>query len=146
MDLGGWDTHEVQGSTDGELHQLMASFAGGLAAFHADLQNAGRDDVTTVALSEFGRNVFENASAGTDHGYGGVLFALGAHVNGGRIVTEWPGLNDGELYEDQDLRITIDYRDVLSELLERRLGTPDASAVFDDPAYVPRIRGLFAPS
>ncbi|MEM1182168.1 MAG: DUF1501 domain-containing protein [Acidobacteriota bacterium] len=145
IDIGGWDTHERQGSTDGELNALMASFAGGLAAFHADLQSAGRDDVTTVALSEFGRNVFENASGGTDHGHGGVLFALGQNVQGGRVLTDWPGLEDELLYEGQDLKITIDYRDVLSELLEHRLGAADAGAIFDDPGYVAQSRGLFAP-
>ena len=143
IDIGGWDTHEFQGSTDGELHELAATFAGGLAAFHADLQNAGQDRVTTVAVSEFGRNVFENGSAGTDHGYGGVMFALGSQVAGGRVIADWPGLEDEELYEGQDLQITIDYRDVLAEMLEKRLGSANATAVFDDPSFAPSPRGLF---
>ncbi|MEM1205468.1 MAG: DUF1501 domain-containing protein [Acidobacteriota bacterium] len=143
IDLGGWDTHEVQGSLDGQLALLMSSFARGLAAFHQDLEGASVSNVSTVAMSEFGRNVFENGSAGTDHGYGGILFALGPNVQGGRVVTDWPGLDDDQLFENQDVRITADVRDVLSEALTKRLGNADVRNVFADPTFTPRDWGIF---
>jgi uncharacterized protein (DUF1501 family) len=71
------------------------------------------------------------------------MFVLGGAVNGGRVVTEWPGLEDDQLYEGQDLQVTVDYRDVLWEVLSKRLGNPDVRSVFGDPAYTPRDLGLF---
>ena len=41
----------------------------------------------------------------------------------------------GQLYDHADLAITTDYRQVLSELLTRRLGNPDIGTVF--PGYSP---------
>lgn len=144
IDVGGWDTHDLQGPVDGGMAVVMASLAGGMAAFHADLFSNGPGNVTMVVLSEFGRNVFENGSAGTDHGHGGLMMVLGDHVEGGRVHGTWPGLGDGQLYEDQDLAITTDYRDVLSEVLGKRLGNADPGTVFGDPTYTPRPVGVIA--
>ena len=38
-------------------------------------------------------------------------------------MTQWPGLAAGQLYQNQDLQVTIDYRDILSEIVSRRLGS-----------------------
>ncbi len=142
IDLGGWDTHEFQGTLDGHMQYLMTSFAESLGAFHKDLFSDNRTDVSLVVMSEFGRNVAENGSQGTDHGHGGLMLALGGGIAGGRVLTEWPGLDKGQLYENQDLEITIDYRDVLVEILERRLGNPDWRKVFPDSSYTPKVRGV----
>ncbi len=142
IDLGGWDTHDFQGPVDGHMAYLMESLSGGLAAFHRDLFSDGFEEVVVTTTSEFGRNAAENASAGTDHGHGGLMLVLGGHVAGGRVLAEWPGLADGQLYEGQDLAITIDYRDVLTEILTRRLGNPDFRTVFTDPGYEPQERGV----
>jgi uncharacterized protein (DUF1501 family) len=142
IDLGGWDTHELQGPVEGQMSAVMATLAEGLAAFHRDLATGGFDNVVTVATSEFGRNAFENGSAGTDHGHGGAMFVLGTPVHGGRVVADWPGLAPELLYEGQDLQITIDYRDVLTEILTERLDNPDFRTVFADPEYQPRDHGI----
>lgn len=137
VDVGGWDTHEQQGPVDGFLSQLMGGFASALAAFHTDLETAGVTNVTTVAMSEFGRNAFENGSAGTDHGHGGAMLVLGHGVRGGQVHAQWPGLAPERLYEGQDLAITTDYRDVLTEILTKRVGNADHASVFPDPSYQP---------
>jgi uncharacterized protein (DUF1501 family) len=142
VDLGGWDTHDFQGPVDGGMAGLMNILAQGLAAFHLDLSSSEHSKVTTVAMSEFGRNAFENGSAGTDHGHGGLMLALGSAINGGQVLTDWPGLAPGQLYQEQDLAITIDYRDILSEILSKRLGNTDINAVFGDPSYTPVERGI----
>lgn len=142
IDYGGWDTHDEQMPLDGTMAFLMSGLAEALGAFHLDLDASGREDVTTVAMSEFGRNAAENASRGTDHGHGGMMLALGAGIAGGRVLSEWPGLAPGQLYEGQDLAITIDYRDVLSEIVTRRLGNPDVKSVFPDASYTPREWGV----
>ncbi len=142
IDVGGWDTHEFQGPLDGDMATLMDQLAQGLAAFHQDLDGSSCDDYVLVAMSEFGRNAFENGSRGTDHGHGGVMMVLGDHIAGGRVIHQWPGLGPDQLYEQQDLAITIDYRDILSEILSQRLDNPDIDGVFGDPTYLPVDRGV----
>ncbi len=142
IDLGGWDTHEFQGPVEGPMSFLMANLAEGLAAFHKDLFTGGFNNVMLVAMSEFGRNAVENGSAGTDHGHGGAMLVLGGAVNGGRVIADWPGLAPDLLYEGQDLRITIDYRDVLTEILTQRLDNPDFRTVFSDASFQPRAHGI----
>jgi uncharacterized protein (DUF1501 family) len=142
IDLGGWDTHDSQGPVDGHMAALMGSLAAGLGAFHKDLFADDFTNVVLVAMSEFGRNAFENASGGTDHGHGGVMLALGGGIAGGRVLAEWPGLEPEQLYEGQDLEITIDYRDILTEIITRRLGNPDFRSVFNDSEYEPTTWGV----
>ncbi len=142
VDFGGWDTHEEQGPLDGTMAALLDSLGRALAAFHKDLWTSGRTNVVVVVQSEFGRNAFENASLGTDHGHGNAMLVLGGSVAGGRVLTQWPGLAPGQLYEEQDLAITTDYRDVLAEIVRKRLGNANLAAVFPDPAYTPVERGV----
>ncbi len=142
VDIDGWDTHGGQGSAGGYLSGLMRGFANALAAFHKDLFTDEFTNVSVVAMSEFGRNCIENGSEGTDHGHGGLMMVLGGNVAGGRVLTEWPGLEREQLYEAQDLEITIDYRDVLTEILDRRAGNSDYASVFPDPSYSPVNRGV----
>lgn len=144
IDIDGWDTHEFQGAVEGEMGQLMGDLAAGLAAFYRDLWSGGMTRVSVVVMSEFGRNAFENASLGCDHGHGTMMLVLGGGVAGGRVVSEWPGLEDEQLYEGQDLAVTIDYRDVLSEILSKRLDNPDIASVFVDETYQPVDRGIIA--
>lgn len=138
VDLFGWDTHERQGSTEsnGTFWQLVQLLADGLRAFYDDL-NASTDDapvgrVTVVVQSEFGRRLKENANQGTDHGTGNVMLVLGGRVNGG-IYGAWPGLANDQLFDGADLAATVDYRQILSEILIRRLANPRLGEVF--PKY-----------
>ena len=140
VDLGGWDTHTNEGPVGGQMAQVMGNFAGSLAAFHLDLFSGTNTNVTVVAVSEFGRNVRENASKGTDHGHGNVMFVLGGHIAGGRVLSQWPGLSAAKLYQGQDLQVTIDHRDILAEIVSRRLGNSDLGFVFPDHAAV--FRGV----
>ncbi len=136
VDLGGWDTHDGQGSDGGGyFYDLLATLSAGLSAFYNDLNVSGRanytDRVTVVVMSEFGRRLRQNADEGTDHGHGGAMFVLGGQVNGGLYGT-WPGLATENLYDNADLAVTTDYRQVLSELLIRRLENPNLGYVFPD--------------
>lgn len=128
IDIGGWDTHENQGTLDGEFSQLITNLGQGLSAFYADL-GTYNSRTTVITMSEFGRRVQENASGGTDHGHGNFMMLMGGGVNGGQIHTDWPGLAPEKL-EDGDLAITTDYRDVLAEVLQYRLHNNDMDLVF----------------
>jgi uncharacterized protein (DUF1501 family) len=140
IDKGGWDTHLNQEPLDGHMFGLMSDLAAALAAFHLDLIANGNRNVVLTCMSEFGRNVRQNASQGTDHGHGNCLFAMGQRVAGGAVLTNWPGLEAGQLYEGQDLDVTIDYRDILAEIVQNLLDNNDLSFVFPD--YTPTFRGV----
>jgi uncharacterized protein (DUF1501 family) len=129
VDLDGWDAHSGQGTTSGTMADAVAELAGGLAAFYTDLGDRMRR-VTVVTLSEFGRRVKENSSGGTDHGHGGAMLLLGGGIRGGRVFGTWPGLAPEQLIGPGDLAITTDYRTVLAEVLERRLGNAMLGDVF----------------
>jgi uncharacterized protein (DUF1501 family) len=140
-DIGGWDTHNHQGGLDGELPKLLGELAGGLAALYHDLGDLAKR-VTIVTMSEFGRRAFENGSAGTDHGHGNVMFVAGGNVSGGKVYGDWPGLAKGSLYSTGDLAVTTDFRDVLGEIVQKRLGNPDNLAqIFPDYTNW-KMRGL----
>jgi uncharacterized protein (DUF1501 family) len=147
--LGGWDTHTQQGNVpglDGQgMHNRMLELSSTLAAFYADvIQGSTANGVTVVVISEFGRNARENGDRGTDHGRGNVAFAMGKKINGGRVLTNgWPGLAQENLESGQDLRVTLDHRDILAEIVQNRLGNPNISTVFPD--YTPRNRAVTKP-
>jgi len=139
IDLGGWDTHFAQGVQDGIMPRLMSDLSAGLAAFHSDLQQH-MHSLTLVVMTEFGRRAYENASLGTDHGHGGLMFLLGGAINGGQVITKWPGLEKNNLVGPGDLAVTIDYRDVLAEILSKRLNNPTLDEIF--PGYEPKKVGI----
>lgn len=110
--LGGWDTHAGQPPRQAELLGYVAQ---ALAAFRADLRAIGRDkDVMVMVFSEFGRQVAENASFGTDHGEGGLMLVLGGGIKGGLYGSE-PNLEDLEL---NALKYQTDFRNVYAAALQ----------------------------
>ena len=126
LDSDGWDHHE---SLPTYLQQSLAELSGALGAFYSDM-GARMQRITVLVQTEFGRRVARNASNGTDHGTGGLAYALGGGVNGGQVVGDWPGLAAADLQLGEDLKITTDLRTVLLELLSKRLGGTDAGVVF----------------
>jgi uncharacterized protein (DUF1501 family) len=139
LDLGGWDTHIAQGGSEGLMATLLSDLAQGLSAFYLDVADR-TDRLTTVVMSEFGRRLKENGGLGTDHGLGGVMLLLGPKVVGGRVHGHWPGLAPEQLVGPGDLAVTTDYRDVLGEIVARRLNNPHLGIVF--PGYKPSFRNV----
>ncbi|HMN41080.1 MAG TPA: DUF1501 domain-containing protein [Phycisphaerales bacterium] len=140
IDKSGWDTHSAQGVVAGTMHTNMLDLANTLRAFYEDVAiDAGRN-VTIVVMSEFGRRVAQNASLGTDHGHGNVMLVIGRKINGGQVVTQWPGLGAGQLYQNLDLNVTIDFRDILAEIVNKRLENGNLANVF--PGYTPTFRNI----
>jgi uncharacterized protein (DUF1501 family) len=138
VDLGGWDTHEGQGTAGAGYNYYqdkIAELSQALAAFYGELKAGGEiGRVTVVVQSEFGRRVRQNGSGGTDHGYGNPLLVFGGAVNGRKLYGSWKGL-DPEILSPYfgDVPVTTDFRRVLSELLIRRMGNNQLGSVF--PGY-----------
>jgi uncharacterized protein (DUF1501 family) len=131
-DIGGWDHHVNEGSTQGQIANVLGDFSQSIAAFWTDLGDLGEDTVV-VTMSEFGRTARENGNRGTDHGHANVMFVLGGPVRGGKVYGRWPGLDQSQLYEGRDLAVTTDFRLVLSEAVSQYLGNHDLKNVF--PGY-----------
>jgi len=141
IDLEGWDTHgNQQPFIGGYMHGLMNTLAQGLAAFHADVLIGSGRNVTIVVMTEFGRRLDENGSDGTDHGHGSTMMLMGRDIAGGRVLTQWPGLAPEQLFQGIDLAVTTDWRDILAEVVVKRLGNNNLSVIFPD--YVPTFRGV----
>ena len=137
LDLGGWDTHDGQGTAGSGYNyyqDMIAQLSQGLAAFYGELKKGGElGRVTVIVQSEFGRRVRENGSGGTDHGYGNPLLVLGGPINGRRFYGNWLGLNPETLSPYfGDVPATTDFRKVYSEVLSKRMGIGDSSLVFPD--------------
>jgi uncharacterized protein (DUF1501 family) len=144
-DMVGWDTHFNQGAGGPEGRQavLLAELGAGLHALMTDLGSRTRD-LCVVVMTEFGRTAKQNASGGTDHGNASAWFVIGGGVEGGIHLgpTGWPGLLPDQLRDGRDLMHTVDYRDILAEVLVNHLGDEDVDAVL--PAHAPTPLGLFA--
>jgi uncharacterized protein (DUF1501 family) len=139
LNMGGWDTHVAQGRDSGWQPARLGDLGRALAAFAADL-GPRMAHVTTVVMTEFGRRAYENSGLGTDHGRASCMLLLGGGVAGGKVYAQWPGLAQNQLDGPGDLRVTTDYRDVLAEILARRLQNTQTAEVF--PEYTPHFQDL----
>lgn len=128
-DIGGWDTHQNQGNVNGQLANRLKEFSESLAAFWTDMGDDAQN-ITLVTMSEFGRTVHQNGTGGTDHGHANVMFILGGPVSGQKVYGKWPGMDKHQLYEERDLAITTDFRQVLGEAAFKTLGSKNMETVF----------------
>ncbi len=127
--VNGWDTHARQ------ANQLAR--AGGILSDTILTLKAGLGPVwgktAVLCLTEFGRTARENGSLGTDHGTGGALLYAGGALRGGRVLGDWPGLGEGDLYDGRDLQPTRDLRAHAAWVMRDLIGLDRAvleSAVF----------------
>ncbi len=137
-DIGGWDTHQNQGSVTGQLANVLGDFSQSIAAFWIDLGDQA-ENVVLVTMSEFGRTAQQNGTGGTDHGHANVMFMLGGPVRGGKVYGRWPGLSPELLYENRDLAITTDFRQVLGEAAYKTLGANNLDLVFPGSQLRPAL-------
>jgi uncharacterized protein (DUF1501 family) len=139
VEFSGWDTHANQGAAGGALDRLLGQLADGLTAFRSEMGDAW-SNTTVVVMTEFGRTARPNGTRGTDHGTGGAGFILGTAVARSTVLADWPGLQDGALFEGRDLRPTLDTRAVLKAALA---GTFDLTPAQLDRAFpgAPSIGG-----
>jgi uncharacterized protein (DUF1501 family) len=138
VQTGGYDTHASQGAQGGGAYNtLMGTFGDAMAAFYNDLRNQGLlSDTLMLQFSEFGRRVFENGSAGTDHGAGAVMMAIGGAVRGGIYGTAAslnPDPSNPTLENNGgDVRHETDFRSVYARVLENWLGASSTSILGGD--------------
>jgi uncharacterized protein (DUF1501 family) len=98
-------------------------------------------------VTEFGRTARINGTEGTDHGTATVALLAGGALKGGRVIADWPGLKETNLYEGRDVKPTTDLRAVLKGVLRDHLRVPDAALatkVFPDSVAARPMAGLVA--
>jgi uncharacterized protein (DUF1501 family) len=142
----GWDTHVNEGVAKGRLANLLGALDGAIAAIETNMGDAWREAVV-VLVTEFGRTARVNGNDGTDHGTATVALLVGGALKGGRVLADWPGLKEADLYEKRDLKATTDLRAVLKGLLKDHLRADDRSLeahVFPDSEKVAPLGGLLA--
>lgn len=139
--VGGWDTHVNQGAATGQLANHLRPLGDGLANLARKLGGAYGDTVIVV-MSEFGRTVRENGNGGTDHGHGNVMWVMGGAVRGGKVYGKWPGLSTEDLYQDRDLAVTTDFREVIGAILARHMNLDNRQQAGVFPGFKPAPAGL----
>ena len=144
MDMGGWDTHANQGAAQGTLARNLGLLDDGIGAFKTEMGPAWAN-TAVIIVTEFGRTAAPNGAGGTDHGTAAAAFLAGGAVQGGRVLADWPGLSSGALYQNRDLKPTVDIRAVIKGVLAEHMRVPASaldSAVFPDSANVRPLQSL----
>lgn len=123
VNLGGFDTHAQQAN---KHTQLLTQFAQSMKAFYDELHKTGHDGrVVSLAFSEFGRRLRQNASNGTDHGVAGPSFVFGPSVKAG-LHGSYPSLDE---LDQGDLIHTVDFRSVYADLLDNWMAIDSRKAL-----------------
>ena len=146
--LDGWDTHFNEGIANGRLSQLLGALDGALDAVKTNMGTAWSETVVAF-VTEFGRTARINGTEGTDHGTATVALLVGGALKGGRVIADWPGLKEANLYESRDLKPTTDLRAVLKGILKDHLRADDralAQNVFPGSDTVTPMTGLLMSS
>lgn len=122
IDFPGWDHHfgEHPKVEKSALYAKVQDLAAGLSALYQGIS----EDTVVVVMSEFGRTVVGNQSLGTDHGRGGAMIVMGKRISRSRISgmpTAWDLTNFEGTNGSRALKVKIDYREIMAELLDKHL-------------------------
>jgi uncharacterized protein (DUF1501 family) len=118
IETGGWDTHTGQ---EGRLARQLKSLDALIATLRDGLGTSWQKTTVLVA-TEFGRTAAANGTGGTDHGTGSAAMILGGDVNGGRMLSDWPSLNQSNLYEGRDLKPTLNLDTLIASITAASFG------------------------
>lgn len=156
-ELGGFDTHNNQGTLTGSHPVLNRTIGWAMYALRKYFFNyadkATWENVVVVTLSEFGRTTVENSTKGTDHAEASLMFVAGGAIQGyGKAgITSgvfncggatdpipWATGTSGAMFGVQGryLKRVADYRSVLGELIRKHLGATDTQIRNIIPGYV----------
>jgi uncharacterized protein (DUF1501 family) len=139
VEIGGFDTHANQLDQQPILHARLAN---AVKTFFDDLAfgNSGLEKkVLGLTFSEFGRTIYENASNGTDHGWGTPMMLFGGGIGNGFTGT-YQDLSNPDPYSDPPF--SVDFRSVYATLLQDWLGNDPNLVNFVLGQQHPIIDGL----
>lgn len=124
VDVNGWDTHVNMGTpAAGTFSSLAGNLDSAIKHMRKDLEAAGRwQDTCLVVMTEFGRPLQENGNQGLDHGRGGAAFVIGSGLQRGVYTAPSFSLRAADLDAGRDIKVTIDYREYISKVLQSHMG------------------------
>ena len=122
--ITGWDTHQTQ---DPSLPNALGRLSEAILTLQNTVKGPIWNKTTVVAVTEFGRTARLNGSKGTDHGTGGLMVMAGGALRGGKVMGDWPGLAESQLYDRRDVMPTRDVRALLGWLLHSQFGLPTST-------------------
>ena len=119
IETGGWDTHSAQ---QRRLSQQLTGLDSLLSALKDGLGEGWKDTLVIVA-TEFGRTAAVNGTAGSDHGTASAALVLGGNLGPGpKVIADWPGLAQSQLYQGRDLAPTMHFGQMVSAEVSRHYG------------------------
>lgn len=131
VSLGSFDTHINQGA---QQQRLFTEMNEAISFFVKDLKAKGRfNDTLITTFSEFGRQVSQNASGGTDHGTANNMFFIGGGLNQQGILNPLPDLKD---LQDGDLKHKVDFKNVYATILKNWLNADDKKIIGRQSEYL----------
>lgn len=145
IETGGWDTHSAQES---RLNRQLKSLDAIIASLRDGLGEGANglwQKTTIVVATEFGRTVAVNGTGGTDHGTGSATMILGGDVKGGRVIADWPGLSNSNLYQGRDLNPTTNLNTLFASVAGESFGLDSnkvAKILFPETASGRLLQGL----
>ncbi|GJH04733.1 DUF1501 domain-containing protein [Paraburkholderia terrae] len=141
IETGGWDTHSAQMP---RLAAQLKALDTMLAALRDGLGPAW-SKTTVLVATEFGRMAAANGTGGTDHGTASVAMVIGGAVAGGRVVADWPGLRQSDLYQARDLKPTASLDALITGVASESLGLDahrTSRTLFAQAGSAPPMTGL----
>ena len=118
--LPGFDTHVDQLP---KHEKILAKYADGIKAFVKDLKSNNKmNDVMIMTFSEFGRQLNENESEGSDHGVGNNVFLINGALKKPGLFNAMPNLEELEF---GGLRPAVDFKNIYATLLKKWLNADD---------------------
>jgi len=141
IETGGWDTHSAQMP---RLAAQLKALDTMLAALRDGLGPAW-SKTTVLVATEFGRTAAANGTGGTDHGTASAAMVIGGAVAGGRVVADWPGLRQSDLYQARDLKPTASLDALITGVASESLGLDPhrtSRTLFAQAGNAPPMTGL----
>jgi len=141
LETGGWDTHSAQAP---RLNNQLKALDKLLAALRDGLGPTWGKTMVLIA-TEFGRTAAVNGTQGTDHGTASAVMVLGGAVKGGRVVADWPGLGQSQLYQQRDLQASTPLDGVIAGIAAESMGLdPErvAAGLFGTTGKTTPVTGL----
>ncbi len=129
-DVSGWDTHQNQGSVNGQLANRLARLLHRASppsgATSATAQNTSPSSPCQNSAAPPARTAPAAPTTATPTP---CSFSVD-NVKGGKVYGHWPGLDNEQLNEGRDLVLTTDFRQVLGEVVAKTLGAGNLETVF----------------
>jgi uncharacterized protein (DUF1501 family) len=121
MDILNWDTHAQEGILRGRMPEVLNNLNAEISAYQQAATPAQWNNTLIMVATEFGRMVHQNGT-GTDHGHGSLLSFFGGMITQSKIEGEWMPLKNENLFENRDVQMIHEYRDVLSQVFSKMYG------------------------